>query len=253
MTARGRSPSLGLPSRAARHIHTRMITAASRQLSPGLRILVLMLGAGNYAFGSRSGLNNVPTADTSAAGTGVLQVYAAAGHDRKPAIFSGARIGFAALEQPCEAGFDTRWDPGRAVPVYFNAKWRTQAQASRPAFAVGLAGAAVREVDRHRLGQPQTYGVATYDAHLVRLHAGYTVQAHNNAAFVGVDRSWLVLQRKFTFRADATQIQNRAQWLASAGFTYKFTDRLNIELWQSKPTERGRSYTTAKLGCGFKY
>jgi hypothetical protein len=208
---------------------------------------------GGTAFASRSGLNNVPTADTSAAGTAVVQGYASFGPDRKPAFFSGARIGLSAFEQPCEAGFDTRWSPGATVPIYFNAKWRTHAAATRPAVGIGLAGAAVRETDRHRLGQPQTYAVVSYDARVARLHGGYTVQARNNAIFVGLDRSWLILQRKFTLRLDATQTQNRAQWLASAGFTYKFTERLNFELWQSKPTERGRSYATAKLGGGFKY
>jgi hypothetical protein len=205
------------------------------------------------AFASRSGLNNIPTADTSAAGTGVVQAYSAFGHARKPAIFSGARIGFAALEQPMEAGFDTRWAPRPAVPIYFNAKWRVHNDGALPAVAFGVAGAAVRADDRHRLGQPQTYGVLTHDFHWARLHGGYTVQAHNNALFFGLDRSWMLLQRKFTLRLDATQTQGRAQWLASAGFTYKFTEHWNVELWDTKPTERGRSYLTLKFGCGFKY
>ena len=221
----------------------------------GVRHLVLAvsLGTASAVFASRSGLNNVPTADTSAAGTGVVQAYSAFGEDRKPAFYSGARIGFLAWEQPGEVGFDTRWAPGNTVPVYFNAKWRTHGPASLPAFAAGVAGAAVRSEDRRRLGQPQTYAVITHDVHVARLHGGYTVQAHNNALFFGLDRSWLVLQRKFTLRLDATQTQNRGQWLLSGGFTYKFTDRLNVELWQTKPNERGRSYTTAKLGCAFKY
>ena len=215
--------------------------------------LALVLGTGSAVFASRSGLNNIPTADTSAAGTGVVQAYSAFGEDRKPAFYSGARVGFTALEQPCEAGFDTRWAPGTTVPVYFNAKWRTHGPGSWPTLALGGASAAVRAEDRHRLGEPQTYAVVTHDIHFARVHGGYAVQAHNNAAFLGLDRSWLVLQRKFTLRVDATQTQNRAQWLLSGGFTYKVTEHLNVELWQTKPNERGHSYTTAKFGCAFKY
>jgi hypothetical protein len=180
-------------------------------------------------------------------------VYSAFGEDRKPSFLSGVRLGFAALGEKIEAGFDTRWKPGKSVPVFFNAKWASHWNKSLPVFGVGVASFALGSPDRRRLGQPQKYGVLTYDAQWARLHAGYAVQRHNNAAFFGVDRSWQIFERKLMFRSDIIQIENQAQWLASVGFTYKLTKVLGMELWQSKPTERGRSYTTLKFGWSGNY
>jgi len=205
-------------------------------------------------YASRSGLNNIPNADTSAAGTGVVQGYSTFGEDRKPAFLSGARWGFAPFVEKLEAGFDTRWKPGTTVPVYFNAKWvASRWDATLPAFAIGVANLTPRSRDRDRLGQPQTYGAFTYDAGFARLHAGYAVQRRNNAIFFGFDRSWMLDGRKLTFRSDVIEIQNASQWLASAGFTFKLTNSFGLELWESKPTERGKAYTNFKMGWGFKY
>ena len=93
----------------------------------------------------------------------------------------------------------------------------------------------------------------TYDAGFARLHGGYAVQRRNHAAFLGLDRTWFVAERKLMFRSDIIQIQDKTQWLGSAGCTYKLTNSLGLELWQSKPTERGKAYTTAKLGWSFVY
>ena len=205
------------------------------------------------AHASRSGLNNIPNADTSAAGTGVVQAYSAFGEDRKPSILSGVRWGFAPFGEKLEVGFDTRWKPGKSVPIFFNAKWvASRWDRSLPSFAIGVASLAPGSQDRSRLGQPQTYGVFTYDAGFARLHAGYAAQHRNNAMFFGLDRSWVLGGRKLLFRADVIEIQGAGQWLGSAGFTFKFTEALGIELWQSKPTERGKAYTTFKLGYSFR-
>lgn len=205
------------------------------------------------AYASRSGLNNIPNADTSAAGTGVVHAYSTFGEDRKPAFLSGVRWGFAPFGEKLEAGFDTRWKPGTTVPVYFNAKWvASRWDATLPAFAIGVANLAPRSRDRDRLGQPQTYGALTYDAVFARLHAGYALQRRNNAMFFGLDRSWVLGGRKLMFRADVIEIEGAGQWLGSAGFTVKCSEALGIELWQSKPTERGKAYTTFKLGYSFR-
>ena len=204
------------------------------------------------AQASRSGLNNTPIADVSASGTGVVQGYSAFGEDRKPSFFTGARAGFNPFGERIEAGFDTRWKPGVSVPVYFNAKWASTWDKVWPMLGLGVANFAPRAQDRDRLGQPQTYGVFSYDTGVVRFHTGYAIQRKNNATFFGLDRSWLIDGRKLTFRSDLIEIQDAGQWLGSAGFTYKFTDALGVELWESKPTERGKAYTTFKLGYSFK-
>ena len=219
------------------------------------RILITLAGLSVLlvpARASRSGLNNVPNADVSADGTGVVQGYSAFGEDRKPSFLSGARLGFAPFGEKFEAGFDTRWKPGKSVPAFFNAKWASHWDKTLPVFAVGIASLAPRAQDRDRLGQPQTYGVFTYDAGFARLHAGYAFQRRNNAMFFGVDRTWVIDGHKLMFRSDVIEIQDAGQWLGSVGFTYKFTDALGMELWESKPTEKGKAYTTFKLGYSFK-
>jgi len=56
---------------------------------------------------------------------------------------------------------------------------------------------------------------------------------------------------KSILRADAIQIQNQGQWLVSAGLTCRLTKLIGVELWQSVPTERGKTYTSVKLGFYF--
>lgn len=202
---------------------------------------------------SRSGLNNVPNADVSAAGSGVVQAYSAFGEDRKPSWHDGVRLGFAPGGEKIEVGFDTRYKPGKSVPAFLNAKWvASHWDKTLPVFAIGVASLAPRAQDRDRLGQPQTYGVFTYDAGWARLHAGWAAQRRNNAMFFGLDRTWVIAGHKLMLRTDVIEIQDAGQWLGSAGFTFQFTDALKMELWESKPTEKGKAYTTFKLGYSFK-
>lgn len=215
-------------------------------------LAVLLLPAA-LSYASRSGLNNVPNADVSAAGTGVVQAYSTFGDDRKPALLDGVRLGFAPGGEKLEAGFDSRWKPGKAVPVFFNAKWvASRWDKALPAFAVGVASLAPRAQDRARLGQPQSYGVFTYDAGWARLHGGWAAQHRNNAMFFGLDRTWVIEGRKLRLRTDVIEIQDAGQWLGSLGFTFTLTEALTMELWQSKPSERGKAYTNFKLGYAFK-
>jgi hypothetical protein len=219
-----------------------------RALSYAVTALVVLV---TPLHASRSGLNNVPTADVSAAHTGVVQAYSTVGADRKPALLSGLRVGSRVAGEHCEAGFDTRFEPGPSVPIFFNAKWGSGWEKTQPALGLGIASFAPRAADRRRLGQPQSYGVVSYETRIARLHGGYAVQARNNAFFFGVDRAWLVQGRKLTFRADVMQIQDASQWLGSAGLTYRFTPLVVFELWQSVPIKRGHAYTTGKIGWMF--
>jgi len=207
----------------------------------------------NTAYASRSGLNKVPNADTSVPRSGVVQIYSSFGENRATSFLTRVRGGFTLAEQKFEAGLDSRWAPGAQVAAFLNAKYAFPRRVGGPAFALGIAGLAPESRDRARLGQPQSYAVATLPVGRARFHAGYALQRRNEAAFVGFDRAWQVAARPLTLRADVIQIQNHAQWLASIGFTYRASQRVGLELWQSFPTERGRPYTTAKLGLNFAY
>ena len=83
---------------------------------------LLFVGGASAARASRSGLNNVPNADVSANGTGVVQGYSAFGEDRKPSFLTGRREGVSVFGERVETGSDTQWKPGISVPVIFNAK-----------------------------------------------------------------------------------------------------------------------------------
>jgi hypothetical protein len=196
---------------------------------------------------SRTGLNNIPTADVSAPRVAVVHVYSAAGPGRETSFLTGVRTGFSLGEQKFEAGVDSRWAPGEAVPVFFNAKWSLPVRPAGSGLALGVASLAPDAADRRRFGQPQSYGAVTHDFGLARVTAGYAVQAGNNAGFAGLDRKFLVHGRPLVLRGDVIEIQDGRHWLSSLGLTYRLSSAVGIELWQSHPTGPARDYTTVKL------
>ena len=100
------------------------MTSFSRSLFPFAQGLLLAgaLMTVPVLHASRSGLNNIPTADVSAPRVAVVHVYSAAGPGRETSFLTGVRTGFSLGEQKFEAGVDSRWGPGAAVPAFFNAK-----------------------------------------------------------------------------------------------------------------------------------
>ncbi len=121
-----------------------------------LAVLFAVLAALTTAVrASRSGLNNVPNADVAAAGTGAVQAYSTFGGNRKPSFLDEVRLGFAPAGEKIEVGFDTRYKPGKAAPVFLNAKWvASRWDKTLPAFAIGVASLAPRSQDRDRRGPP---------------------------------------------------------------------------------------------------
>lgn len=225
------------------------MTSSSRSLFPFAQGLLLAgaLMTVPALHASRSGLNNIPTADVSAPRVAVVHVYSAAGPGRETTFLTGVRTGFSVGEQKFEAGVDSRWAPGVAVPAFFNAKWSLSVRPAGPALALGVASLAPDAADRRRFGQPQSYGVITHDFGFARVTAGYAVQAHNNAGFAGLDRKFLVNGRPLVLRGDVIEIQDGRHWLGSVGLTYRLSSAVGIELWQSHPTGPARDYTTVKL------
>lgn len=225
-----------------------MTGPAEQTVRPILGLLAMALVV-PVLHASRSGLNNIPTADVSAPKVAVVHVYGAWGPGRDSSFLTGVRTGFAVDGQKFEAGVDSRWAAGKAVPVFLNAKWSVPARPAGSALALGVASLAPDAADRRRLGQPQSYGVVTHDFGLVRVSAGYAVQAANNAWFAGLDRKFNVGGRPLVVRSDAIEIQNGNRWLTSLGLTYRFTPAWGVEIWRSHPTGPARDYTTAKLAC----
>ncbi len=213
-----------------------------------LSLLALPLAA----LASPSGLNNIPTADTAPDLTPVIQTYTTFGADRKPDHTAGMKIGFgpwdkAAFNSRFEAGIDGHFAPGSAGPAVFQAKYSVQPWEDGPAMSLGSANLAVTDGDRARGGQPFSYAVLTHDFKHFRLHGGYGLQYRGNSALLGIDKTFKVFDRDLMLRSDVVQIQDRRQWLASAGFLYAINKWLVWESWASFPTQTGKPMFTLKL------
>lgn len=203
---------------------------------------------------SRTGLNNVPDSDVSAPGTGVVQLYSNFGPEKASTFLSGVRLGLEPFGQQMELGWDARWQPDEPSWGFFNAKWRFQLDDRGGAFAVGVANAAPFAHDRGVTGQPQPYAVFTVNPGLVRIHAGGALQPGNHSLFAGFDHTFTVGGTKLKFRSDITTINDREDWMASAGFTWRIHEHINLELWETFPDTKGvEPYTTAKIGFHFAF
>ena len=115
------------------------------------------------------------------------------------------------------------------------------------------ANLAVTGNDRDRAGQPFTYAVLTHDFTAFRAHVGYGFQRKGAAAFVGIDKTVKVGGRDLMLRSDLVQIDDRSQWLGSAGFLLVLHKNWVLEAWASQPTERGEARFTLKLNYVMKY
>ena len=216
--------------------------------------LLAFLGFSQSAWASRSGLNNVPDTDVSASGTGVVQLYSNFGSDRNATFLSGIRLGLEPWGQKMEIGLDSRWEPDEPSYAFFNAKWRFDLDDSGDALALGFANAAPTSHDREITGQPQGYLAGTLNLGWLRIHVGGALQCHNNSLFAGFDHTWQPWGTKLKLRSDITTINNCQDTLASAGFTWRVHEHVNLELWESFPSTTGADpYTTAKIGFHFSF
>src|SRR5262245_21040232 len=96
--------------------------------------VLLLLGVAfvpRQARSAASGLNNIPTADTTPNLTLVMQEYSTFGADRKPDHTAGFKFGIDPWEKTewrnrFEFGLDGHLAPGDAGPAVFDLKYATQ-------------------------------------------------------------------------------------------------------------------------------
>lgn len=200
-----------------------------------------------------SGLNNIPTTDTPPDMTPVIQVFSTWGADRFPDHSAGMKIGFgpwneAAFKSRFEAGLDAHYAPNNAGPVVWQVKYALEPWERGPALAIGSANLGVNGSDRSRAGQPFSFAMISQDLKWFRLHGGYGVQHQGGSALLGIDRTfehWK--EHPLTLRADAVQIQNERQWMASVGAMIPICKWSVLETWGSFPVETGAPTFTLKL------
>jgi hypothetical protein len=220
------------------------------QLSSGI---LGLLAASWSALASPTGLNKIPTADTTGHRTLVFQEYTTFGAHRPPEHTAGFKMGLQPWGQKFEWGLDGHLAPGDAGPAAFQVKYAVEPWEKLPTLGLGSANLAVTSEDRDRSGQPFSYAVLSHDFHFLRLHAGYGVQHRGNSALLGADRTFKLFDQDLMLRADAIQTANQHNWVASFGGLYPLGKYFALESWVSQPIHRAPPSVTVKLNFVIKF
>jgi hypothetical protein len=167
--------------------------------------LAVLVGGSASVFGTPTGLNNIPTADTvphrtvawqgflNLGGPNAVNGVPGYGPTGKGTLWTGFKTGLQLQRVRLEWGLDTPILPGQAGPLAFQTKvgfnpWENGS------VVVGVANVAL--TDTRRSAEPFTYGVVTQDFGRLRVHAGYGYQAYGQAGIgsssllAGVDRTF---------------------------------------------------------------
>ena len=197
-------------------------------------------------WATSSGLNNIPTADTTDDTTLVLQNYETLGPGQLPDYSAGFKLGLTPWDQRFEVGADGHLAPNDPGPLVLQGKYAVQPWEKWPTFCLGVANIAV--TDRDKAGDPFSYAVASCDVNRwFRLHGGYGFQTDNSTPLLGIDSTFRVFNRNLMVCVDAIQIQNQRQWMPSFGFKYFFHRNWALETWTNLPLDQGRPSVVLKL------
>ena len=208
------------------------------------RTLAILLAGIATAHATPSGLNNIPTADTTPQGVFVLQGFTTLGDNRDADFNLGFKTGIDLKAVKLELGLSSHLYPGNGGPVTPHAKIAVPLGEGLPVIAAGIANLSFRDRDRRRAGDGFAYFVVSQDFHWFRAHAGLAVQDSQPLPFFGVDKTFRIATNShaaandgksmkkggkpaakvaapeyrglFTLRADAFQQTNHS-WLASFG------------------------------------
>ena len=183
-----------------------------------LAALCLLL-AGRWAWGSPSGLNNIPTTDVPPEKVLVLQSWTNLANNEHPQTFLGLK--FSALEG-LEMGFDWKANDVSHAHATFQTKYAFDLAKDVWKVAVGIANLSEH---RKHTGDPFGYAVTSLDVKAVRLYLGFTPQRDNEGFFIGIDRTVPFLGRDLQLKADALQINRMSDILYSGGFLYNLRRR----------------------------
>jgi len=183
------------------------------------------------AFGTATGLNNIPTADVVPEDVLVLQYYGNFANGSGPDHFLGLKCG---PFKNVEIGLD-----GRVFPTeddrdeFAAAQGKVRFELSKNlAVAAGIANLG----DHDRAGREFPYAVLSYDLGLFRAHFGGTVQKDNEGFFGGIDKTVKLFERDLTLRSDLIQVNDGDDTVASVGFIYDLGRDLLVESWVSFPS-----------------
>ncbi len=237
-----------------------------RRIIPSCRLLsavICILAVGLPAWASPSGLNNIPTTDVVPPKTFVLQAYTNMGDDFHTQHYLAFKTG---VIKGVEVGTDWKAHDRAHGHAAFQGKYAFDIKEGLLRAVVGTANLSCNRADQ---GELFPYAATSLDLKVFRLHAGFAPEAHNEAFFAGIDRTFPFLGRNLQLKADAIQFDDKDEVLFSAGFLYEFgrkraddeeppsgllgimdaiTRNLILESWVSVPTGSGNRDTyTIKL------
>ncbi|OYW74884.1 MAG: hypothetical protein B7Z37_15905 [Verrucomicrobia bacterium 12-59-8] len=208
-------------------------------------------------FGTPSGLNNIPTADTVPHRTVAVQYFSSFGGANqfatsgpgKTSDWAGFKTGWDFKPLHLEWGLDSVLGAGNSGPLLLQTKARIQPWEDGM-FALGVASVAL--TDTKRAGDPFTYAMLWHDFCLVRLHAGYGVQTHGDSYLFGVDRAWKLFGRNFNLNADIVQSRNQHGLITAVGAKFDLSRHIVLETWANFP-DRDRVSVIAKINLVFTF
>ncbi len=234
-----------------------------------------------FSYGTPSGLNNIPTADTTPQGTFVLQAFSTIGNDRTDDFNLGFKTGIDAKFVKFEIGADSHLYPGKGGPVVVQGKMAIPFGEGLPTLALGAANISFTNEQRARVGDGFAYGVVTQDFGWLRIHGGCGMQDGIALPFYGVDKTFRYTKSVptadgksvadgkstrdgkssrdgksqpsldtrtidlFTLRADAIE-QPDSSWLYSAGVLVPVCKWFVLEAWGNFPDNGSDASVTLK-------
>lgn len=222
------------------------------------RILIITAFAAiSPAFGTPTGLNNIPTADTVPHRTVAVQYFSsfgganqfAAPEAGKTSQWMGFKTGWDLKPLHLEWGMDSPLGTGLSGQLLFQTKTRIEPW-DDGMFALGIAGVAL--TDTARSGDPFTYAMLSHDFHVARLHAGYGYQTNGSSFLFGVDRTWKVFDRNFNLNADLVQSRDQRGLITAVGAKYDLSRHIVLETWANFP-DRDRVSWIAKINFVFTF
>lgn len=234
--------------------------------------VLLVVFVGSSAWATPTGLNNIPTTDIVPEKVLVFQGWVNTAANTHPQQFVGFKYG---LFKDVEIGVDWKAHDVTHAHATFQAKYAFDIEA----FGIedvwrGVVGLDGLSENRRHNGEFFPYVATSLDIQLVRLHAGYAPQSHNDRFFAGIDKWMLFLDRNLQLRADAIQTTDKKDVLYSVGFLYELglsnggdkmsqggvAELLNnlaknmiLESWVSIPDASGPEVYTIKLNYVIKF
>ncbi len=224
-------------------------------------VVFCILFVSRSAWATSSGLNNIPTTDTTPENILVFQTWGNFAGGEHPGQFAGFKYG---LFRDVEIGIDSKVNDKPHGHAMFQAKYAFDIVDDEWRGVIGVADLSDNRKDN---GEYFPYVATSVDLTALRLHFGFAPQPHNERFFAGADKTVTFLNRNLQLRGDVIHINDKKDALFSLGFLYELNARsgdekaqsglaefwneisksIILESWVSKPSTGNKETYTVKL------